>query len=294
MRISTGYQFDTYAGNVRSAQEAYFKVQTQISTGKRFQSASEDPLSTRLTMQSRQLKSRFEQFDKNLRGAQDYLSNSEVAFSDINDLLNQANVLAIQGASSSIDTSTAQSLAGQVNDLQTKLVRLANSQGSQGQYIFGGHKNDAKPYAATGGALVYSGDANSIRAEVRTGEYMEINAAGVSTTFTDIYDKLEQLKGNLLSQDIVKISDESLADLKLMREQVTGLRATVGSRLQSVESLRNENSRRIDEFTKDISDHEEIDLADAFVRYSQAETAYTAAMQVASQGMQLSLMDFLR
>ena len=76
--------------------------------------------------------------------------------------------------------------------------------------------------------------------------------------------------------------------------QITGLRAEVGSRMQTIEGLSAENTRRIDDFSKEISDHEDVDLAEAFVRYQHSETAYTAAMQIASQGMRLSLMDFMR
>ncbi|ARU42050.1 flagellar hook-associated protein 3 [Armatimonadetes bacterium Uphvl-Ar1] len=294
MRISTGYQFDTYTGSIRTAQEAYFKVQKQISSGKRFESAHEDPLATKLTINSRHLKARFDQFEKNLRGAKDYMGNSERGLTEIGDLLSKANVLAIQGASSSIDANAAQSLAQQVASLQEKLVRSANMQGSQGQYIFAGHQSETLPFTALGGVMSYAGDANVIRAEVRSGEYMPINLPGVSTVFTDIYDKLETLKTNIQNQNVVAISDESLADIKSLRDQITGLRAEVGSRMQTIESLSAENTRRIDDFSKEISDHEDVDLAEAFVRYQQSETAYTAAMQIASQGMRLSLMDFMR
>ncbi|MBA4291863.1 flagellar hook-associated protein 3 [bacterium] len=294
MRISTGYQFDAYTGSIRTAQEAYFKVQKQISSGKRFESAHEDPLATKLTINSRHLKARFDQFEKNLRGAKDYLGNSERGLTEIGDLLSKANVLAIQGASSSIDANAAQSLAQQVASLQEKLVRSANMEGSQGQYIFAGHLSDTLPFTALGGVMSYVGDANVIRAEVRSGEYMPINLPGVSTVFTDIYDKLETLKTNIQNQNVVAISDESLADIKSLRDQITGLRAEVGSRMQTIESLSAENTRRIDDFSKEISDHEDVDLAEAFVRYQQSETAYTAAMQIASQGMRLSLMDFMR
>lgn len=294
MRVSTPYQFETFSNSIRTAQEAYFRVQRQISTGKKFESASEDPLSTRLSINARTLKSRFEQFDKNLRGANDYLAFSENALADVTDVINQANQLAIQGASSAIDVSAAQSLADQVGKLQERLVRLANTQGGQGQYIFAGQKNGTAPYSASGGVLTYSGDGNPIRAEIRSGEYMEINLAGIDTDFVDMYAKLEQLKTNLANQDVVAISTQSLADIKNIRDKVTNLRADVGSRLQTVQSLKAENTRRIDDFTKDISDYEDVDLADAIVRYQQTQSAYQAAMQVASQGMNLSLMDFLR
>lgn len=294
MRVSTPYQFESFANNIRTAQDAFFRVQRQISTGKKFQSASEDPLSTRLSINARSLRARFEQFDKNLRGAKDYLGSSENALSDVTDLLNQANQLAIQGASSAIDVGAAQSLAEQVAKLQERLVRTANTQGGQGQYIFAGQKNGAPPYSATGGVMSYAGDSNSIRAEIRPSEYMEINVSGIDTDFVDMYDKLEQLKNNLRNQDIVAISNQSIADIKGLRDKFTNFRAQVGSRLQTVESLSQENTRRIDDFSKDISDYEDVDLSDAMVRYRQTQTAYQAALQVAGQGMNLSLMDFLR
>lgn len=294
MRVSTPYQFETFSNSIRTAQEAYFRVQRQISTGKKYETASEDPLSTRLSINARTLKSRFEQFDKNLRGANDYLGFSESALADVTDVVNQANQLAIQGASSAIDVGAAQSLADQVGKLQERLVRLANTQGGQGQYIFAGQKNGTAPYSASGGVLTYSGDGNPIRAEIRSGEYMDINLAGIDTDFVDMYAKLEQLKTNLSNQDVVAISTQSLADIKGIRDKVTNLRAEVGSRLQTVQSLKDENTRRIDDFTKDISDYEDVDLSDAIVRYQQTQSAYQAAMQVASQGMNLSLMDFLR
>jgi flagellar hook-associated protein 3 FlgL len=293
MRISTNQQFETYTRSIRTAQESYFGVQKQITSGRRWSNAFEDPLSARLSINSRQLKSRFEQFDKNLRGADDYLKNTEVALTDVGDALTKAKVLAVQAASSTIDPTAAEALANQVTALQDRLVRSANWQGSQGQHIFGGQISDAKPFAASSGVLTFSGDTNAIQTEVRSGEYMRINL-DASTHMVDIYETLETLKNHIRSLDTIQISSVSIANLDSAIAQNTSLRGETGAKMQTVESLKVENERRIDEFTKEISDHEEIDLAEAMVRYQQTEVAYTAAMQVASQGMRLSLMDFMR
>lgn len=294
MRISTGYQFETYTNNIQKAQSTYFKVQKQIATGRQFESASEDPLLAHLSMNSRQLKMRFEQYDKNLRNAKDYLGNSEQALGEISDLLNQASVFAIQGASSALDPSAAQSLADQVDALQDKLVRLGNKQGSQGQYIFAGQKSNTKPFTEIGTTLQFNGDDLPILAEVRSSEYIRVNGQGMDVAIANVYNELETLKANLQSHDIIKLSDESVANLKTLRDQIVGLRSNMGARLQNVQQLETENTRRIDDLTAEISGFEEVDITEAYVRYQQAENAYSAALQVASQGMGLSLMDFMR
>ena len=52
--------------------------------------------------------------------------------------------------------------------------------------------------------------------------------------------------------------------------------------------------RMQDDFAKHISDVEEVDIDQAITQYRQAEVAYQAALQVASQGFRLSLMDFIQ
>lgn len=294
MRVSSSYQYETYTNNIQKAQSEYFRVQKQISSGRAFESASEDPLNAHLAMNSRGLKLRFEQYDKNLRSAKDYLGNSEQALGEIGDLLNQASVFAIQGASSALDPAASQSLAQQVDALQDKLVRLANKQGSQGQYIFAGQKTNTKPFSEVAGVLQFNGDDLPILSEIRANEYSRINGQGMDVAITDIYNELEDLKANLNSHDIIKLSDESVANLKTLRDQATSMRADMGARLQTVQQLETENTRRIDDLTAEISGFEEVDITEAFVRYQQAENAYSAALQVASQGMGLSLMDFMR
>lgn len=294
MRVSTPYQFESYSSAIRKSQAEYFRVQQQVTTGKKFQYSSEDPLSASLSMSARSLKGRFEQYDKNLRGAKDYTQRGEQSMGEIATVLKQANVLAIQASSSSLDSNALQSLATQITSLQETLVRHANAQGAGGQYIFSGHKTDTKPFTVAAGALAFNGDTNVIRAEVRAGEQMQINLQGADTLVADIYTALEDLKTRVQAGDTINISGVSLEEIQGLHDQVSGVRAELGNKLQTIEALSSENTRRTDDLTKEISDHEEVDLADAFTRYQQAETAYSAALQMASRGMQLSLMDFMR
>lgn len=294
MRISTPYQFNSYLGNIHKSHAEYFQAQRQLATGKRFETAGEDPLSATLSLDARRLKGRFEQFEKNLRGAKDYLSHSEAVLGDVTNLARSAYTIALQGASDATSQSSREALAGQVADLRERLVSLANSQGSSGQYIFAGHDTANKPFSESGGVLTYSGDTGSIQVEVRSGEYMKANLQGAETMFTDVYDALTELEANLKSGNVGQLSDQSVADLKRLVDEVAVTRGGVGNRMQTIDLLSTENQRRIDDFSVQVSELEDIDFAETFVRYEEAQMAYQAALQVASQGMNLSLMDFVR
>ena len=294
MRISTQSQFDAYTGNIQKTMSEYFRVQQQLSTGKRFEHASEDPLAASTSVSIRSLKSRFQQFDINLRAAQDYLSHTEQALGEMSDLTRSAYALAIQGASSAVDPQSIGALVNQVTAIQERLVQVANSQGSTGQYIFAGHKTGTKPFAVSGTTVSFNGDANAVTVEVRSNELMQTNLSGASTLVTDLYNELETLKTNLNSGNVIQISDQSVGNLQAMVKQVNVARGGIGAKMQSVEALKADNARRIDDFTKDVSELEDIDLAETFVRYQQAQSSYQAALQVTSKGMNMSLMDFMR
>lgn len=294
MRISTPYQYSSYSSNIQRSQAEYFRVQQQLTTGKRFESGIEDPVAASLSVTARGLKARLEQFNKNLTSAKDYLGGSDNALSEIGDLTRSAYSLAVQGASSAVDAGSLQAIITQVTQLQDRLVSLANSQGSHGQYLFAGHKTDTKPFSASGGVLTFSGDSNAVTVEVRSSEYLTANVPGAPGLVADIYAELEELKSNLANGNVIQISDQSVGDLKALVSEVAYARGDIGARMQAVERYESDNLRRIDDFKAKISDLEDVDMAEAYVHYQQAQTTYQAALQTASAGMQLSLMDFIR
>ncbi len=294
MRISTPYQFESYLSNIRNAHTAYFKTQNQLATGKRFDRSSEDPLSATQSLDTRRLLSRFEQLDKNLLGAKDYLANSESSLTEVTTLMRQAYTLAVQGASDTVDSASRIALGNEVREIQKRIVSLGNSQGAGGQYIFGGTKSETKPFTDDGTTLTFDGDDLPILAETRPAEYMKTNIDGPEALFRGLYDSLTSLRSNLMNGDVIALSSTNVGELQEQVDQVVQVRGEIGNKLTTVDGLEQANQRRIDDLTEGVSKLEDIDFAETYVRYSEAQNAYQAALQVASQGMNLSLMDFMR
>jgi flagellar hook-associated protein 3 FlgL len=144
----------------------------------------------------------------------------------------------------------------------------------------------------TTGGLNYHGDANEILIESGPGSTMASNVPG-GQLFTDAYAALESLKNNLQSGNPGAIGGVDIAALQSTLATINNVRGTVGARLQAIEKIDADHNRRIDDFSAQISDVEDIDISEAVMKFRLAETAYQAALGAASQGFRLSLVDFL-
>ncbi|HXH61797.1 MAG TPA: flagellar hook-associated protein FlgL [Fimbriimonadaceae bacterium] len=294
MRVSTSFQYDTYTENIRRAQSNYFDAQQKVSSGKRFTKVSEDPVAALTSLSARSLRSRLEQLTKNLDVAKEYTGTTENVLGEVGSLLKSALTYAIQGASDTSTNESRQALAEQVSSIQKRIVELGNTRGTGGKYIFAGQSIDTKPFSASSGALVFSGDTNPIQVEVRPGETMQANLPNADAFFGDVYSKLERLRTDLLGSDATTISNVDVQAMNDAIDKNSLVRGQNGVLVQQIDRLSTENARRSDDLTKTISDNEDIDIAEAITKMQQAEMAYTASLQVATKGFSLSLMDFLK
>jgi flagellar hook-associated protein 3 FlgL len=294
MRVSTGYQYDVYNANIRNAMSNYFDAQKRVMTGKRFTRVSEDPVAALTALGARSLRSRLEQLDKNLMVAKEYSGTTETVLDEINSVMKRAYTLAIQGASDATTQESRDAMADEIATLEQRLVDLGNTQGVNGKFIFSGQASDTKPFSAAGGTLAFAGDTLPINVEIRPGEVMRANLENADTFFDGLYTTLETLRTDLQGGNVQQLSEVDVANLRTALDNVGAARGLNATKLQEIERLHSEGQRRMDDLTKTISDNEDIDLTEAITEMQMAETAYTATLQVASQGFRLSLMDFLR
>jgi len=293
MRVSTSQQFESYLLGIRAAQERMVESQERVMTGKKIQTLRDDPIGGSLILRARSLKSSTEQYDRNLRVAQEWLGFSDGAISEMKAMATKAYELAVRAANSATDQFGREAMVQEVQQLQKRLIQTANARGASSQFLFGGQRTDVQPFVLTGSTVAYMGDSNPIAIEVSAGETLQVNSQ-ISASVADLYETLESFKTHLLGGDIGAISGVDIAAIKDSLRSLDADRASIGARVQTVHEQKAHNDRRIDELTKRISDIEEIDMAEAISQYQLAQTAYSAALQVASQGYGLSLMDFMR
>jgi len=285
--------YSNHRNNIAARQSDYMAVQQEVATGHRINKLSDDPLQSGRLMKIKSVERHLDQYTANLRSAKEYLGPSEQALDESQRLMNRAYTISIQGANATTDQTQRAALSREITTIKERLLTIANSKGSSGQYLFAGHKNDAQPYSTTGTILTYSGDANKILVETGPNETLQVNTLG-GQNFVDAYAELDSLKSNLDSGNPGAISGVDLERLKARANTFATLRGEAGITMKRVIDLEDYNSRRKDELVTQGSEIEDVDIADAMIRLSQSQTAYQAALQTASIGFKLSLMDYLR
>jgi flagellar hook-associated protein 3 FlgL len=293
MRTSTQYQFDRYSRYVQAAQTRYLDAQQRVATGRRIERPADDPFGTTMVLSMRRLRAGIEQYNANLRAAKDYLGNSEGAIAEGHGLLREAYQLAVRAANSNVDQGARDGMARQVDELQRRLIDIANTRGASGQFVFAGQISDAEPFTRVGTGLVYNGDDNDIVVETGPNETIAVNTRA-RALFIDAFDRLEALKTNLASGDVSELTGIDIERLQQSMNAFSQARGEIGARMRRVLDTESANQRRTDDLTLRISEVEEIDMAEAVMDYRLAETAYQAALQTAAQGFRLSLMEYLR
>jgi flagellar hook-associated protein 3 FlgL len=292
MRISTGYQYGAYQSDISRAQSRYFDTQRIVSTGKKLNTVSDDPQGASQVLNLSGLKSAAQQYSKNLDTAKGFLGFTESALDEANQLIKRGYELAVSGANGATSQEGRDAMATEVNQIQQRLVELGNTTGPGGQYIFAGQMTDSKPFNLAGSVLTFNGDANNINVETSPNDTMTVNTPG-EQLFRNAFNELESLKTNLQGGNLAGLSGVNVKNLQDAQTQFTNARGVVGTKLKTVEQLKDHTTRRIDDFTVGISQIEEVDMTEAIMNYQLAETAYQAALSTVSQASRLSLVDFI-
>lgn len=293
MRISTRYEFMTYRRDIESAQARMFEAQQQVSTGKRFTRADQDPTASQIVLNGNSLKRWIAQTDANIRTAQDYVGTTEVALGETLDGLRRAYMIAVRGANASATADERNSLAQEVEAIQRRLVDLANSRAAGGQYVFAGHDNQKRPFQVTDG-LAFRGDTLGVFMETDPAKLEQVNLTGAPSFFLKTYARLTALRDHLLSNDPKTIGASDIDAMDAAVKDALALQAETGYRLEGLNRLKDRHAVRADNLTAMVSGAEDVDVAEAVTSLRLAETTYQAALQSVAAATRMRLMDFLR
>jgi flagellar hook-associated protein 3 FlgL len=292
VRITTELQYSEYSNNIDAAEQRLMTAQQQETTGYKINSASDDPSAALQIMDVTGLQNQLTEYQSNITTATGNLGLTGNALTSANTIMQNAQNIALEAANSTMDSTTLQSFATQVANLQQELVNIGNQQNSEGEYLFAGQKTDKQPFTVSAGALTYNGDGNSINVSVGPNVTVASNIPG-SPMFTDAYSALEALQNDLQSGNISNISNNDLTAIKSAATEITVANGTVGARVDELQTLTNDNTRRQAALTTQLSGLQDVDAATAATNYTEAQTAYQAALSVLSQASNLTLPSFL-
>ncbi|MCQ2979181.1 MAG: flagellar hook-associated protein FlgL [Clostridia bacterium] len=143
MRITNNIMVNTSLSNLQKSLIALNNYSTQVETGKKIQTASENPVIASKSLRYRTRLYEIDQYKSNVAEANSWLSSTETTLSSTYSILKKIRELAQDCASETItDSDRTQSLI-EIKELRSQLAQEANTNVA-GRYIFSGYKTDTK------------------------------------------------------------------------------------------------------------------------------------------------------
>jgi flagellar hook-associated protein 3 FlgL len=302
MRITNNMLINNMINYIGNNMNNLSKYQNQLATGKKIQVPSDDPVVAARALKLRTDVSEVEQYQRNLKDAQSWLEITEDTLAKMGDILQRARELAVEGANGTSTPEDTQKIMEEIIQLRAQFIQMSNSTYA-GRYIFSGFKTNAKLLNDDGTFAIDVGKSEAIRYEIGIGDDININVTG-GELFEDGADATAGSTGKLIQDfdnfisalnagDHVAISS-IIADLDAGINNLLRIRADVGARINRLELTSNRLDSDYVNFTKLMSDNEDVDMAEAIINLMNEENVYRASLSGGARIIMPTLVDFLK
>ncbi|HCM9129290.1 TPA: flagellar hook-associated protein FlgL [Enterobacter asburiae] len=312
MRISTQMMYEQNMRGITDSQSRWLSYGEQMSTGKRVNRPSDDPIAASQAIVLSQSQSQNSQFALARTFATQKVSLEDNVLTQVNTAISSVREKLVYASNGTLSDDDRLSLATDIQGIRDQLMNLANTTDGNGRFIFAGYKTENAPFdAATGD---YNGGAEAITQQVDTARNMTISHTG-QQIFESITSNAEQLPGGGYGQtNMFKILDSAIASLKIPIENdpaaataqsqvianaqigiknsqnnILTVVADVGTKMNELEKLDTLGDDRALGQTKQMSDLVDVDWNEAISSYTMQQAALQASYKAFSdmQGMSL-------
>lgn len=299
MRISTQTLFDSGAARIGDLQSSLHKTQQQLATGRRVLTPSDDPIATARALEVSQSQSRNTQYGTNRGYAKDSLAMVDGTLSSVTELLQNVKTTAISAGNGTLGDSERASIATALQSNLSQLVGLANTRDGQGNYLFSGFQTATTPFVQTATGVQYQGDQGQRLIQVDAARQMAVSSQGQAVFQgggQDMFKTLNDLITQLNTPGTAGLSAAlATADSKLTLalNNVSSVRASVGSRLQELDALDSAGSDKNLQYSQTLSNLQDLDYTQALTDLSKQQMTLEAAQKSFVQTSSLSLFKLL-
>jgi flagellar hook-associated protein 3 FlgL len=289
MRVTNKMMADNVTAQLFRQREMMAKTQENITTGKRVNRPSDDPVEISSILSYRTTISSLDQYNDNISKAKLHINTVDDVLGMVRDLLRDAKEIAYDTA-----PNMRTEMAEQVAAIRNQVLQMANYE-IDGKYIFSGDATRTTPY--DNATWTYNGDAGT--KDTIIGENMQISiTAGGDSIFgpdgSNVFDTLNDLEAALRAVPVVAtdITDQ-VSTLDTAIDRITNIRsrnAGVYQRLEATENHYNYFKVNVQDM---LSNAEDADIAEAIINFQVQQTTYESTLASSSRIIQKSLLDFL-
>lgn len=291
MRISARIMADHVKANLARQSAQMMETQVKLSSGKRINKPSDDPIGIGKVLDYRTTLKTLDQYGENITDAKTRVGFTEAVLGQVSEFIEDAKKIA---ANPSADDRSV--LAQQIKDIRQQVLGLANTKYGA-NYLFAGHLSDTAPFE---GAFPYDyrGDGGSHQVIVGEGITVQIEADG-GQMFSDgadnLFGVLERLETALIGDPYDSASVKDTVDpLYRIAGRIKQTRSGLASdynRLERTEAYWNHFGNAVESMRQTVED---ADIARTAMDMQVQQTAYEVLLATAARVIQPTLVDFLR
>jgi flagellar hook-associated protein 3 FlgL len=298
MRVANKTLYDAVIRNLGKASSGMVEANEVVSSEKRINDLSDDPVGLIAVLDLRSSISNLNQMERNISMGESWLNASESALTQMNDILTSSKVLTVAMASDNIGSSERANNANLVQGYLEEMINLANSS-TGGRYIFGGTNTNTIPFEldSAGTLVTYSGNDTAFSINVGKDTIIPVGKdgkeiLGANWDDSNIFKTLIDLKTSLETNDLTGIQDAMgkldghLATVNANVSDIAGKSIRLDVKSEIVADLELTNTER-------MSQLEDADIAEAIVNLKSKELAYSAALASSTKIMGMSLLNYI-
>ena len=299
MKISTKSLYDNIILNLSRTSTEMIKANEVVSTGKKINRASDDPMGLMSVLDIRSSMANIDQLKRNITAGRLWINVGESSLNQIDEFLYQAKAVCVDIKDGENTDLAREEAADAVDEYLKQILSLANVKVGD-SYIFAGTKTDTKPFSfdeSDPDLVNYNGNANPFSVKVgidtdvavgRNGEEIFGETWNDGNIFKTLIDVKEHILDN--NKDEIEMSIEKIeSHLKTVRSVISDATVKIAQfdiKEKIIEDLdlAYDNKRSL---------LEDADINEAVVKLKIKELAYESALSASASVMDLSIMNYL-
>ena len=294
MRITSEVMVSRSLDRLQTRLQRYERSQSELATGKRILSPSDDPSgSRRASSLTASMRAR-EQELRNVSDATGWLDTADGQLQTALDRLARARELATRAASNA-GAGERSAIAAEIRAITEEIAGIANTTHLD-RPLFGGFTAGPAVERDAGGAWVTQGDGDEVTRRVSDSELVRVNVTaaewlGVGSPDGDLLTQLDQLADDIEAGAAIA---PRLDQLKAATGTIADSLAVIGAASNRVSSAEARASDLLLNLRTELSRVQDVDVAEGIMELQVQQVAYEATLQALAKALPPSLAGFLR
>ena len=303
MRITSNMSANTSLYNIQQARNRIDKLTEMVTSGQNINRPSDDPVSSRLLLDSGDKMKAIDQYNVNIVKTKSWMEFSDTALGGMNEVMKQTTSLMNTMTNGSADPTERQNAHNQLVELKKQLIDMANTKYGD-QYVFGGANNLEPPFNTSNND--YAGDGTERQVEIASNTPQTISITGDrllrgeganpsygQTNILELFDSLITAVGDATTPSDSAALTTAAQSLAPASKQIFNAINMNLSRMIRVDNMAKMNETNKNTLANIIGNIQEVDMVKLGVKLNAEQNAFQASLAATAKLSQMSLLNYL-